>query len=151
MSAGGSGGSGTGGTPCVVGAPCSKLDWAKRFGDADEQWGFGIAFDPAGDVMVTGQFRGSIDFGDGPLTTTGDGAVFVAKLAGADGAPRWSREFGPTGTGTGIAIDAAGNVFLAGTTDAPIDFGGGPRCDEVGAPRCEMRASPSTPMHRRVS
>jgi hypothetical protein len=64
----------------------AKLDpsgahvWSKRFGDASDQVGQGIAADSAGNVLVTGFFNGAMDFGFGVITSAGGNDIFVAKL-----------------------------------------------------------------------
>jgi hypothetical protein len=56
--------------------------WAKRFGDAqDHQLAFGVAADPSANVLVTGEFLGTIDFGAGPVTSAGAWDLFLAKFA----------------------------------------------------------------------
>ncbi|WP_437737687.1 hypothetical protein [Sorangium sp. So ce1335] len=84
----------------------------------------GVAVHPAGGVVITGDYAGTMDLGGGPLT--GAQSVFAARLD-ASGGHVWSRSFGrqaahePT-----VALDAAGNVALGGNFDDVIDFGGGP-------------------------
>lgn len=102
--------------------------WAKRFGDASAQQGLSVATDTAGNVLITGWVRGSVDFGGGMLTGAGDGAgIFVAKF-NPNGAPLWSKVFGTGSTGNvgrAIAADAAGNVFVTGWVIGSIDLGTG--------------------------
>jgi hypothetical protein len=101
--------------------------WSERFGDAMDQKGASIAADLMGNVVVTGSFRGAIDFGGGvPLTSAGGSDVFVAKLA-ADSSPVWSKGFGDVThqEGTSIAVDPKGNVLLTGFFFGKADFGGG--------------------------
>jgi hypothetical protein len=58
------------------------LLWAKRFGDdQDHQIGNGVAADSALNVVVTGEFLGTVDFGSGPLTSAGGWDLFFAKFA----------------------------------------------------------------------
>ena len=45
-----------------------------------DQWGTGVASDAAGNVLVTGFFEGTVDFGGGPLMSAGSSDVFVVKL-----------------------------------------------------------------------
>ena len=56
---------------------------ARSWGDAADQYAFGVCADKDGNLGATGIFSGTLDFGDGkPLTSTGgqpDG--WVAKLA----------------------------------------------------------------------
>jgi hypothetical protein len=111
----------------------AKLDasgnhvWSKRFGDAADQISYGIAVDGKGNVLVTGAFSGSIDFGGGALNCGGFYDVFVAKLD-ASGNHVWSKTFGETGilSGISVAADSAGNVLVIGHVSGSIDFGGGP-------------------------
>jgi hypothetical protein len=108
--------------------PCKGVfSWAKSFGDANNQQGTGVAVDSAGDVVVIGTFSGSIDFGDGPLTSAGGDDIFVAKLD-ASGNHVWSKRFGDANNqqGTGVAVDSAGDVVVIGTFSGSIDFGDGP-------------------------
>jgi hypothetical protein len=87
-----------------------------------------VATDAAGNVLVTGSFSGTVDFGGGNLSTPGDDwDVFVVKY-GPNGAHVWSRRFGDTDleAGTAIKTDAANRVILAGYFMGSVDFGGGP-------------------------
>jgi hypothetical protein len=100
--------------------------WSRRFGDASDQIGLGVATDPGGNVILMGSIMGTADFGGGPLTSTGTNAVFVAKLD-PNGNHVWSQRFGDAGAydGEAVATDADGNVILAGAFTGAVDFGGG--------------------------
>lgn len=102
--------------------------WAKRFGSATDEYPWALALDGSGNVFVTGEFTGTVDFGGGALTSAGDRDVFVAKFAGSNGQHVWSRRFGAalTDFGNGIAVDGSGNVFVTGAFKSTVDFGGGP-------------------------
>jgi hypothetical protein len=70
-------------------------------------------------------------------TTDASGGTdaFIASFA-IDGRALWSRRFGDTGANQrveGVAVDAAGSVFLSGVFDGSIDFGGGPLSVRSGA------------------
>jgi len=54
--------------------------WAKRAGGDNPQYGRAIAVAPGGDVVVAGDFRGTLDLGNGALTSAGSNDIFVAKL-----------------------------------------------------------------------
>lgn len=64
----------------------AKLDsngdhgWSKSFGAAQDQRVNGVASDGAGNVLITGFFSGTIDFGGGPVSTNGS-SLFLSKLA----------------------------------------------------------------------
>jgi hypothetical protein len=111
----------------------AKLDrfgnhvWSKRFGDEADQGGQSTAVDDQGNVIVTGSFGGTIDFGGGVLTDAGGGDVFVAKFDSA-GNHLWSRRFGDGSTQTShsVAVDDQGNAIVVGYFEGTLDFGGGP-------------------------
>ncbi|HEY3499054.1 MAG TPA: hypothetical protein VGK73_30390 [Polyangiaceae bacterium] len=86
-----------------------------------------VAVDPSDNVLVTGGFSGTQDFGGGPLVSAGGRDVFVVKL-GADGRHLFSARFGDTGSsqeGQAIASDFLGNILVSGVFDGSIDFGTG--------------------------
>jgi hypothetical protein len=107
--------------------PTGLVVWSKKAGNNADQTGRAIAVTPQGDVVVAGGFGGQIDFGGGPLISAGIGDVFVAELAGADGAPIWARQFGDAQdqVALGVAVDAQGEVAVTGTFRGSIDFGNG--------------------------
>jgi hypothetical protein len=90
--------------------PCKgALLWAKVFGDADEQHATAIAADPQGNVLLGGNFSGTIDFGGGPLSGPGS---FVTKLD-PTGQYLWSEKYAGEAL-TGLAVDSSGNVLVGG-------------------------------------
>lgn len=99
--------------------------WSKRFGDASAQSGDAVAIDAFGNIVVAGTLSGTVDFGGGPLTSTGSSDVFVAKLD-ATGNHAWSRRFGDPDLQLlqAVAIDGSGNIIIAGGFNGTIDFGG---------------------------
>jgi cysteine-rich repeat protein len=101
--------------------------WSRRLGGPGDDFGWSIAVDSAGNVLLTGYFRGTADFGGGPLSSAGSWDAFAVKLD-AQGQHLWSRRLGGTGddVGLGIAVDSAGNVLLTGYFIGTADFGGGP-------------------------
>jgi hypothetical protein len=101
--------------------------WSRRYGDAGFQQGGSVAANPSGSVYVTGVFEGSVDFGGGPLVSSGSRDIFLVKF-GPEGAHQWSRRFGGASLELdgGVAADASGNVALTGSFRGTADFGGGP-------------------------
>jgi chitodextrinase len=104
--------------------------WSKRFGGTGTDRGYGVAVDSTGNVLVTGYFSGTVDFGGGPLTSAGNADIFVAKFTSA-GAHVWSKRFGSTGHdfGYGIAVDRNSDLVVTGFFGwfggPTVDFGGG--------------------------
>ncbi len=99
--------------------------WSKRFGNSSAQEALDVAVDPFGNVLMVGQFLGTINFGGANLTSLGLD-VFVAKFDPV-GSHVWSKRFGSTlaQSAQSVATDALGNVYLTGTFKNAIDFGGG--------------------------
>ncbi len=97
--------------------------WSHRFGDTEGAYANHVMVDGAGNVVVTGFFQGSIDFGGGPLNANSGWKIFVAKFD-PSGSFLWSRSF--DGERHGAAVDGAGNVLLTGEFGGTVDFGGGP-------------------------
>lgn len=103
--------------------------WSRRFGTWRDEEAFDVAVAPADAVVMTGQYRSGsepIDLGGGPV----EGSdvyfnLFVLKLDAA-GQHVWSRGFGTGALWESLAVDATGNVVLAGTSFTNVDFGGGP-------------------------
>ena len=110
----------------------AKLDsagnhiWSKRFGDASAQEPQGVAIDGMDHIVVAGYLTGTIDFGGGPLSSSGSADVFVAQLDAA-GDHVWSKRFGNGYEyARSVAVDNLGNVLVTGAFSTSIDFGGGP-------------------------
>ena len=103
--------------------------WASRYGSDGNDRGFGIAFDPAGNIDVTGSFNllsGGVTFGGETWTASGVDA-FIAQLNGTTGTHRWSRHCAGTYTnvrqGNGVATDSAGNVVITGWFYGSVNCG----------------------------
>jgi hypothetical protein len=74
---------------------------------------YGTTVDSAGDIYVTGQTDSGLPTTPGAFQTSGSGA-FVAKLNPTGTALIYATYLGNGGTGTGIAVDAAGNAYVIG-------------------------------------
>ncbi len=100
--------------------------WAKIMGGSALDYGYGIVSDIAGNVYVTGEFRSTTANFDpegiaAPLIKTAGGLadIFLAKYD-ASGKYVWSKNIGGSDrnsveTGSGITLDASGNVFITGS------------------------------------
>jgi uncharacterized protein (AIM24 family) len=99
--------------------------WSKRFGGTSNDNAAGVDTDGSGNVVVTGYYSGSVDFGGGPLVSnTFD--VFAAKYS-STGGHIWSRRYGDFNYQFGSAVAAApsGDVTLTGYFTNIIDLGSG--------------------------
>jgi hypothetical protein len=101
--------------------------WANRYGDAAFQGDAHAALGANGNLLLTGRFDGTIDFGDGhSLTSNNGGNGFVVELDGATGDPIWSKGF-QSGANTysgRVAVAEDGAFALAGGfSQTPITFG----------------------------
>jgi transposase InsO family protein len=54
--------------------------WSRRFGSFDCDGGTAVTADPAGNVVVAGRFRHTVDLGGGVLTSAGNNDTCLAKL-----------------------------------------------------------------------
>jgi hypothetical protein len=108
-----------------------SFGWAVGPGSTGTEAGQAIATDAAGNVYVTGQFEGTVDFDPGPaavnLISLGGNDVFVAKYS-PSGALVWARQAGGTNdeVGFGITVDCVGNVYTTGQFRGRADFDPGP-------------------------
>jgi hypothetical protein len=108
-----------------------ELAWSRRLGDDPNPLGVdqqitAVTVDGDGNVIVSGTFTGSIDFGGLVLTSTEARDLFVAKLDPA-GELLWAHSFGAASDqyGGDVAIDDAGDIILIGLYTGDIDFGDG--------------------------
>lgn len=98
-----------------------------------------VATDAAGNSVVVGSFRGTVNFAPSnagaSFTSDSTQDAFVASYA-ADGSFNWARTFaggvtsqanGATttavGQGSAVAVDASGSIFVAGSFTGSVNFG----------------------------
>jgi hypothetical protein len=58
-----------------------KTLWGLRSGSDNSQFGRAIALSGTTDLVVAGDFRNTLDLGNGPLTSAGSNDIFIAKLS----------------------------------------------------------------------
>ena len=111
----------------VMQAQSPNLAWVKGIGGTGSDQGKSVAVDGAGNVYTTGFFTGIVDFdpnaGVFNLTTSGSNDIFVSKLD-VTGNFVWAKAMGGTAadTGSGIAVDATGNVYVTGNFQGTADY-----------------------------
>jgi hypothetical protein len=60
--------------------PAGKHVWSRRFGDVKNQGSHGIAVSGPENVVIAGNFAGTLGFGGTPLVSPSGDGIFVAKL-----------------------------------------------------------------------
>jgi hypothetical protein len=96
--------------------------WSKGITAADGTEGPRIAVDSAGNILVGGDFKGSIDLGFG--SQSAQNGIFMSKRDGA-GAPLWGKVYPGNSAIFRVAAGPTG-IFFAGLFEGSIDFGSGP-------------------------
>lgn len=105
--------------------PDGKFLWARSGGGSKIDRGYGVAADAAGNCYVTGHYQSAdADFSGQILPTPGDYDIFVAKYD-PDGKLLWIKTAGGAGYdyGHGVAVSAAGKVFVTGAVVGDCSFG----------------------------
>jgi hypothetical protein len=124
------GGMTTGQNPAIV---VVKLDasgaitWLRTF-ETPQPSGAAIALDAGGNVVITGSYQGTIDFGAGGMTSTGNADIFVVSLEPVAGALRWAHSYGGTSVDepTDLTVSPTGDITVLGLAGEIIDLGSGP-------------------------
>jgi hypothetical protein len=102
--------------------------WTKQIGGTDADKAASMAVDAAGNVFVTGTFRGTCDFdpgnGNTSLTSGGEEDAFVMKLEASLGMFSWVKSFSGSDISYlySVALDASGNVVVGGNFRGTADF-----------------------------
>lgn len=86
----------------------------------------GVVVDGAGDIIVSGGFSHGMDWGNGNVAPFGGYDIYVLKFD-AGGTLLWQRPFGGPRdeAGRGIAVNAAGELFVTGVSGNNLSLGNG--------------------------
>jgi hypothetical protein len=109
-----------------------RVLWAKNFGSPKDDAAYGIAVGNSGNVVITGMYSDTIDFGGTSLlvkaTLPGASDIFIAKYT-SSGDLLWANAAGDTASskGSGAVIDNQENIYISGDGD-----GTSPYCDSAG-------------------
>ena len=98
--------------------------WAVKAGGSSNNYGRAITLDGDGNIIITGEFTGSVTFGTHSLSGTGGSNVFVAKLD-PYGNWLWATRAGHNGNASGnsIATDSQNNIYVTGAFTYQAYFG----------------------------
>jgi hypothetical protein len=105
--------------------PDGILLWNRQFRCAGRARRPRVAVDVDGNIVVSGQFIGSMVFGLNRLESSTQWDLYLAKLD-VHRTHVWSMcHPAKNTTGFGVAVEPAGNVVLSGAAQKSIDFGSG--------------------------
>ncbi len=108
-----------------------QAQWTARYAGPNYAEALAAAVDSGGDILLTGFFGGSVDFGTGTLHSGSVGLnatdIFLARYA-KDGTCRWARRMGGPSLqrALSVAVSPAGEVVIAGFFADTADLGTGP-------------------------
>ena len=97
--------------------------WATQEGGASWDWSRGVATDAAGNIIITGEFRGTANFGSATFTAAGAGRdIFISKYLSGESVvtnaddTQWAKRSGGTAYdyGKSVTTDVSGNAIVAG-------------------------------------
>lgn len=100
-------------------------NWIRSYGYGFFDEATGAAIDSNGNIIITGQFAGTVDFGGGILYTQDNSPdVFLLKLD-SSGNHLFSKRFGAAlgEVGKALAVDASNNIVITGEFSRSVDFG----------------------------
>ncbi len=111
-------------------SPSGALLWQKRLGSVGDDGIRAVAVDSQNNILVTGNFVKTVDFGGVILTSFTNANLtpdaFIAKYSPAGGL-LWVKQFGGISSeiGAGVGVDASDNVFFTSTLEsANVPWGG---------------------------
>jgi hypothetical protein len=126
-------GAGSGVLGTAVDVPTGgRTGFVARVHDGRVRWlvagarALGVAAGEHGDVVIAGFYRDGARLGDYRFPAAAGQDCYVASLDRASGAVRWVRTCGASrfGQARAVAVDAAGNVYVAGDVTGSARFGG---------------------------
>lgn len=114
-------------------------DWATYYGGNSYDYGYALATDASNNIYLAGQTQspGNIATSGAHEETGGAYEGFLAKF-NSSGVRQWGTYYGNTTGKTkinGVATDASGNVYIAGSTEAPNSMADGGHQNSLKGPQ----------------
>jgi len=108
-------------------SPQGKTRWVLTGGGPGHDTALDVALDGADNIYVTGEFNGTATLGGKSVSSAGSGDLFLARL-GPAGAVSWLVRAGGVAVdrGRSVAVDSAGNGYVAGSIGGLAKFGAHP-------------------------
>ena len=118
------------------------LKEAARTAITGEAVGRAVKADSQGNIIVVGNFKGSVTFGNITnisYTALGGSDIFICKFA-TNGILLQAKTFGGNldDNVTALAMDASDNIFITGYFVGTSDFGGGSMTSDTGVYGCDV-------------
>ncbi len=104
-----------------------NLEWEKIWGGIVDHIGYSVTTDNMENVIITGVFKNSVDFGDNnQISSNGGRDIFLCKF-NPDGQLKWVKTWGGEkgDSGTSVTSDNDNNIYITGTFMDSVDFGDG--------------------------
>ncbi len=100
-------------------------NWGKSYGGTDTDLPGGVVIDSAGNIVITGNFSGSANYGGPALQSAGGSDALLFKVSGSNGAHLFSKGFGGANPDHAVsaAIDASNAIFIVGDFRDTVNFG----------------------------
>ena len=98
--------------------------WTQSWGGRGAEHVEDLALDRDGNIFITGFIKTTpVDFGGGEIVSADGDDAYLASFT-SEGGHRWSRAIGGEGgqSGTGVAVDSRGNVYLTGNFFGTINL-----------------------------
>ncbi len=111
----------------IITLTAQQFDFAKQFSGTNYTQCRAMARDAAGNIVITGHFRGTMDLDPTAqvqnVTTNGENDAFIIKLD-ANGNVLWAKTFGGVEDELpyDVCFDLAGNVIVVGTFELTVDI-----------------------------
>jgi len=103
------------------------LQWSQRRGGSGDDILVDIASDASGNIVVSGAFTGTTNFGGSNLVSNAGSYDIVLAKYNASGVHQWSNRYGGTGLdlGASLTLLGSGSILLGGYVSPGANLGGG--------------------------